>query len=51
MIYRCSGLINTEHKGVSNGLLRDIGWVEMVNRKRDSPRNSNIALYSRDKLL
>ena len=45
------GLINTEHKGVSNGLLRDIGWVEVVNGKRDSPRNSDIALRSRDKLL
>ena len=37
-----------EHKGVNNRLLQDIGWVKVVNENRDSPRNSNIALYSSD---
>lgn len=40
-----------EHKGVNNRLLRDIGWVEVVNGNRDTPRNSDIALRSSDELL
>ena len=26
-----------EYKGVNNRLLQDIGWVEVVNRNRDTP--------------
>ena len=40
-----------EYKGVNNRLLRDIGWVEVVNGNRDSPRNSDVALRSSDELL
>ncbi|KAF2174792.1 hypothetical protein K469DRAFT_770346 [Zopfia rhizophila CBS 207.26] len=35
-----------EHKGVSNRMLRELGWVEVVRGNRDSPRNSDLALRS-----
>ena len=40
-----------EHKGVSNRLLRELEWVQVVRGNRDSPRNSDLTLQSREKLL
>lgn len=40
-----------EHKGVSNRLLRELGWVKVVSGNRDTPRNTEIALQDIDKLI
>ena len=40
-----------EHKGVSNRLLRELEWVQVVRGNRDSPRNSDLTLQSREELL
>lgn len=39
-----------EHKGVSNRVLRELGWIE-VESNRDSPRNSESTLSPVDKLF
>lgn len=33
-----------EHKGVSNRILRELGWVRVVYGNRDTPRNSELVL-------
>lgn len=38
-----------EHKGVSNRVLRELGWVH-VSSGRDSPRNSECTLASEGEL-
>ena len=43
--------IGIEHKGVSNRLLRELHWVHVVRGNRDSPRNSDLVLQSREELL
>ena len=40
-----------EYKGVSNRLLRELGWVKVIRRSRDTPRNEELALQDIDKLL
>lgn len=40
-----------EHKGVSNRILRELGWIEVVRGNRDSPRNSEVALRGAERLL
>lgn len=40
-----------EHKGVSNRLLRELGWVKVIRGNRDTPRNDEIQLQDADKLL
>ena len=40
-----------EHKGVSNRLLRELGWIKVVQGNRDSPRNSEIMLQDQAALL
>jgi hypothetical protein len=40
-----------EHKGVSNRLLRELHWVQVARGNRDSPRNSDLELQSREELL
>lgn len=45
------GLTISEHKGVSNRVLRELGWVVVVRGNRDSPRNSELHLQSRSKLI
>jgi len=40
-----------EHKGVSNRVLRELGWVVVMQGNRDSPRNSDLRLQSRSKLI
>ena len=40
-----------EHKGVSNRLLRELRWVQVVRGNRDSLRNSDLVLQSREELL
>lgn len=44
-------LISIEHKGVSNRLLRELRWVQVVQGNRDSPRNSDVVLQSREELM
>lgn len=44
-------LIDIEHKGVSNRLLRELHWVKVVRGNRDSPRNSDLMLQNREMLL
>ena len=39
-----------EHKGVSNRVLRQLGWVNATS-KRDNPRNSEIQLREVGELL
>lgn len=39
-----------EHKGVTNRLLRELGWVQDHGR-RDNPRNSDLSLQPVDELL
>jgi hypothetical protein len=36
---------------VSNRILRELGWVEVVRGNRDSPRNSEVALRGVEDLL
>lgn len=36
---------------MSNRLLRELGWVQVARGNRDSPRNSDLALQSREELL
>ena len=43
--------VHTEHKGVSNRILREIGWVTVVKGNRDSPRNSDLALRDKVELV
>jgi hypothetical protein len=51
MVLRVSEMTKKiEHKGVSNRLLRKLGWV-MTESKRDNPRNSELRLCPEDKLL
>jgi len=40
-----------EHKGVSNRLLRELGWVKVIRGHRDTPRNSELELQDVDQLL
>jgi hypothetical protein len=40
-----------EHKGINNRLLRELEWVKVTCGKRDTPRNSEISLQDKDKLL
>jgi hypothetical protein len=40
-----------EHKGVSNRLLRELGWVKVVRGNRDTPRNDELELQDVDKHL
>lgn len=40
----------TEHKGVNNRLLRELGWIVQKHSGRDNPRNSDVELQSADKL-
>ena len=40
-----------EHKGVSNRMLRELGWVEVVHGNRDSPRNSDLTIRNVGELL
>lgn len=39
-----------EHKGVSNRLLVQLGWVRVLQGNRDTPRNSELGLQDREKL-
>ncbi|KAH7334190.1 hypothetical protein BKA66DRAFT_480077 [Pyrenochaeta sp. MPI-SDFR-AT-0127] len=40
-----------EHKGVNNRVLRELGWVKVVHGNRDSPRNNELTLSDRDRLV
>lgn len=40
-----------EHKGVSNRLLRELGWIEVIRGNRDSPRNSEVMLRDQGALV
>lgn len=40
-----------EHKGVSNRLLRELGWVKVIAGNRDTPRNSELQLQDSDQLV
>ena len=44
-------LLGIEHKGVSNRLLRELRWVQVVRNNRDSPRNSDLVLQRQGELL
>jgi hypothetical protein len=44
-------LICIEHKGVSNRMLRELGWIRVIRGHRDSPRNSEITLEAQEVLL
>jgi len=39
-----------EHKGISNRVLRELGWIEVLG-KRDNPRNSEVRLRPEGELL
>jgi hypothetical protein len=39
-----------EHKGISNRVLRELGWVKVLG-KRDNPRNSEVQLRAEAELL
>ena len=41
----------TEHKGVSNRMLRELGWVTVVHGNRDSPRNTDLTLRDQSELV
>ena len=41
---------HVEHKGISNRLLRELGWVKVISGKRDTPRNSEVSLQDCNKL-
>jgi hypothetical protein len=36
---------------VNNRVLRELGWVVVVKGNRNNPRNSDVELQSRDKLM
>ena len=40
-----------EYKGINNRFLRELGWVRVIYRKRDAPRNSDLTLLSIEELL
>src|ERR1700761_1027239 len=40
-----------EHKGVSNRLLRELGWVKVICGHRDTPRNAELELQDVEKHL
>lgn len=40
-----------EHKGISNRLLRELGWVKVISGKRDTPRNSEVSLQDQEELI
>ncbi|KAF2470800.1 uncharacterized protein BDR25DRAFT_355282 [Lindgomyces ingoldianus] len=40
------GMIS-QHKGVSNRILRELGWVVVVRGNQDSPQNSELSLRGR----
>jgi hypothetical protein len=42
--------IRIEHKGVSNRILRELGWVEVMG-SRDSPRNNEVKLRAEQELI
>jgi hypothetical protein len=44
-------LLGVEYKGVSNRLLRELRWVQVVRDNRDSPRNSDLVLQRQGELL
>jgi hypothetical protein len=51
MVVRVSEMTKKiEHKGVTNRLLREMGWV-LDHGKRDNPRNSDLSLRPVDELL
>jgi hypothetical protein len=41
----------SEHKGISNRLLRKLGWIKVIRGNRDTPRNSEVSLQDREQLL
>lgn len=43
-------MYRTEHKGCSNRMLRELGWV-ISKSNRDSPRNTDLHLRPREELL
>lgn len=43
--------IATEHKGVNNRLLMKLGWVEAIRGNRTNPRNSDLQLVERWRLM
>jgi hypothetical protein len=40
-----------EHKGVNNRLLMKLGWIEAVRGSRKNPRNSDLVLADRSRLM
>lgn len=40
-----------EHKGVNNRLLAKLGWIEAIRGSRKNPRNSDMRLADRSKLM
>ncbi|KAM0714630.1 hypothetical protein Q7P37_009926 [Cladosporium fusiforme] len=40
-----------EHKGVNNRLLMKLGWIESIRGSRKNPRNSDMRLVDRSKLM
>jgi hypothetical protein len=40
----------SEHKGISNRLLRELGWIKVVRGNRDTPRNSEVSLQDQERL-
>ena len=40
-----------EHKGVNNRLLMKLGWIEAIRGSRKNPRNSDMVLADRSKLI
>jgi len=52
MVLRISEMTKKiEHKGVNNRLLRQLGWVRVVEGSRDTPRNSEVRLRDKGELL
>lgn len=42
---------SAEHKGISNRLLRELGWIKVLRGNRDTPRNSEVSLQDKEGLL
>ena len=40
-----------KYKGINNRFLRELGWVRVIYKKRDAPRNSDLMLLPIEELL